>query len=434
MSLPRYPEYKDSGIAWVGSVPTHWLVHPLVGVAIERQEPNVGMKENNLLSLSYGRIVRKDIDSNDGLLPESFETYQVIHRGDIVLRLTDLQNDRRSLRSAQVQERGIITSAYLALEPTGASSAFLAYLLRAYDLSKVLYSMGGGLRQSMKFADLKRLPIVIPPEPEQAAIAVFLNRETTKIDALISEQEKLIALLAEKRQATISHAVTKGLDPNAPMKDSGVAWLGEIPAHWQIKQLKHVVRPGTAITYGIVQAGPHFEGGIPYIKTSDMSGDQLPPGGYSLTSPDIDSSYTRSKVVAGDIVVAIRATVGKCLPVPPELSGANLTQGTAKISPGDEVSTDFLLNNLRSTAAQAYFESMAKGATFKEITLDALRRTPVVVPPKKEQYEIETFVDAETTKLSVLASAAMRTMDLLRERRSALIAAAVTGQIDVRGT
>lgn len=279
---------------------------------------------------------------------------------------------------------------------------------------------------------LKAVWLTVPPLVEQEVIASMLDRETAKIDTLIAEQQKLIALLAEKRQATISHAVTRGLDPHVPMKDSGVAWLGEVPAHWQVKQLKHVAKPGTAITYGIVQAGPHFEGGVPYIKTSDMSGKKLPLDGYALTSPEIDASYSRSKVVVGDIIIAIRATVGKCLPLPPELAGANLTQGTAKVSPGECVTTEFLLGSLRSTATQTYFDSMAKGATFKEITLDALRRTPVLVPPQDEQRQIVIFCEVETDKLDALECAAIRTVELLQERRSALITAAVTGQIDVR--
>ena len=281
---------------------------------------------------------------------------------------------------------------------------------------------------------ISNISIPYPPFEEQDTIAVFIEQEASKVDALIAEQERLIILLAEKRQATISHAVTRGLTPNAPMKDSGLPWLGKIPAQWAIKQLKHLARPGTAITYGIVQAGPHVEGGIPYIKTSDMSGDSLPLDGYSLTSPDIDAAYARSKVAAGDLVIAIRATVGKCLPVPPELAGANLTQGTAKVSPRDDVARAFLLASLRSNPTQAYFDSMAKGATFKEITLDALRRTPVLVPPTKEQLEIAEFVETETTKLNALEADAKRSIALLKERRSALIVAAVTGQIDVRGT
>nr|WP_281392575.1 restriction endonuclease subunit S [Sphingobium jiangsuense] len=203
------------------------------------------MIENNLLSLSYGRIVRKDIDNNDGLLPASFETYQIVEPDDIVWRLTDLQNDQRSLRTAIVRERGIITSAYLATQPRGIAPHYLSYLLRAYDLTKVFYSMGGGLRQSMKFADVKRLPVMLPPANEQVAIAAFLDRETAKIDALIEEQRCLISLLKEKRQAVISHAVTEGLDPHAPMKDSGIDWLGEVPAHWDVKRLRFICHIGT---------------------------------------------------------------------------------------------------------------------------------------------------------------------------------------------
>jgi type I restriction enzyme S subunit len=199
VSFPAYPEYKDSGVPWLGEVPAQWKRKPLFALAKELDDRNVGMQEDNLLSLSYGKIKRKNIEDNDGLLPASFETYQIVERDDIVWRLTDLQNDQRSLRTGIVRERGIITSAYLATRPTAVLPEFLAYLLRTYDLTKVFYSMGGGLRQSMKFSDVKWLPIMLPSDAEQAAIAAFLDRETAKIDALVAEQERLIALLKEKR-------------------------------------------------------------------------------------------------------------------------------------------------------------------------------------------------------------------------------------------
>lgn len=258
MSLPRYPDYKDSGLPWVGAVPREWDVQPLMGVASERRESNKGLEEDNLLSLSYGRVVQKDMASNDGLLPESFETYQVVHPDDIVFRLTDLQNDKRSLRTAPVSQKGIITSAYLAVVPRLINSRYFAYVLRSYDLTKVFYSMGGGLRQSMKYSDVKRLPILVPSEREQMAIANFLDRETVRIDALIAEQEKLLALLAEKRQATISNAVTRGLGPDVPMKDSGIAWLGEMPAHWHVVPLRwhSLCSSGGAISGSDLEDGP----------------------------------------------------------------------------------------------------------------------------------------------------------------------------------
>ena len=270
MSLPRYPQYKESGLPWVGPIPEGWEVVPLLGVASERDESNKGMAEDNLLSLSYGRIVQKDMASNDGLLPESFETYQVVHPDDIVFRLTDLQNDKRSLRTAPVTQKGIITSAYLAVVPRFINSRYFAYLLRSYDLTKVFYSMGGGLRQSMKYDDEKRLPVLKPTHDEQLAIANFLDRETAKIDTLIAEQEALLALLAEKRQATISHAVTRSLDPDVPMKDSGIAWLGGVPAHWKVGALGYLSSIQTGSTPD--RENPRYwNGSIPWIKTGEVS-------------------------------------------------------------------------------------------------------------------------------------------------------------------
>ena len=279
---------------------------------------------------------------------------------------------------------------------------------------------------------LQELPVPLPEPSEQKRIASFLDYETAKIDALIEKQQQLIALLGEKRQAVISHAVTKGLNPDAPMRDSGVEWLGEVPSHWSVSQLKYIIKPGTSITYGIVQAGPEIEDGVPYIKTSDMSGDQLPTSGYARTSKAIDQSYSRSRVFPGDIVISIRASVGKCLAVPDELHVANLTQGTAKISPGKKVRRDFLIAYMSGQSVQDYLMSMAKGATFKEITLDMLRRVPALVPPDEEQAEIIELVQSKEHKFNSLIEAANQQSELLRERRTALISAAVTGKIDVR--
>jgi type I restriction enzyme S subunit len=227
--------------------------------------------------------------------------------------------------------------------------------------------------------------------------------------------------------------VTKGLNPDAPMKDSGVEWLGEVPEHWELLQLKRLSRLGSSITYGIVQAGPHIEDGIPYIRTSDMAGDSLSIETCQRTSHEIDRSYTRSKVNTGDLVVAIRATVGKVLVVPEELDGANLTQGTAKFSPGNQVLTDFIKLSFESRYLQAQIDASSKGATFAEITLDALRRLVFAVPPIGEQAEISSKVIALINDFEGLTADSQRSAALLQERRSGLISAAVTGQIDVRG-
>ena len=293
-----------------------------------------------------------------------------------------------------------------------------------------------GASQSMQNISqdvIRNLSIPLPCVKEQQAIANFLDRETAKIDALIAEQQRLIELLQEKRQAVISHAVTKGLNPNVPMKDSGVEWLGEVPEHWEVLQLKRLNKEGTSITYGIVQAGPHIEGGVPYIRTSDMAGDSLHLDTCQCTSQEIDDAYARSRVYEGDLVIAIRATVGKTLEVPSELSGANLTQGTAKFSPGSRASAQYVKSAFSSHYCQSQIGACSKGATFLEITLDSLRRLTFAVPPLHEQKEIMVYLNAECKALDDLTLNSRMACALLQERRSALISAAVTGQIDVRG-
>ncbi|MFX2621443.1 restriction endonuclease subunit S, partial [Enterobacter asburiae] len=222
---------------------SHWNVKPTFSCCDASTTKNTDGLEYNVLSLSYGKIVSRDIDSNYGLLPESFNTYQLVDKGDTILRLTDLQNDKKSLRVGLVTQKGIITSAYLKLAVKKyLTPVFLYQILHSYDTMKVFYSMGNGLRQSMKFEDFRRLPLLIPTIPEQYSIITFLNHKITKIDQLIKKQYKLIELLKEKRQAVISHAVTKGLNPDVPMKDSGVEWLGNIPEHWILKRAKFIFR------------------------------------------------------------------------------------------------------------------------------------------------------------------------------------------------
>ena len=227
--------------------------------------------------------------------------------------------------------------------------------------------------------------------------------------------------------------MTKGLNPNVPMKHSGVEWLGEVPEHWEVLELKRLNKEGSSITYGIVQAGPHQEQGVPYIRTSDMSGDRLLLETCQRTTPEIDEAYARSRVSEGDLVISIRATVGKALEVPKELDGANLTQGTAKFSPGERVTSGFMKLAFESSYSQAQIGSIAKGATFLEITLDALRRLAFAVPPKDEARQITHYLSERCKVLATLTTNSEEACSLLKERRSALISAAVTGQIDVRG-
>jgi type I restriction enzyme S subunit len=211
---------KDSGIEWIGEIPEHWDVKPLFSVAKEQKNKNKNGVEKNVLSLSYGNIVRRDIGDNFGLLPESFNTYQIVNYGNIILRLTDLQNDKKSLRVGLVKEKGIITSAYVCLKFTKDYNPKYAYnLLHSYDINKVFYNMGGGLRQTLKFSELRRLPILCIPVQEQQAIANYLDSETSQIDNLIEKTEQSIEYLKEYRTALISSAVTGKIDVRGTVSD-----------------------------------------------------------------------------------------------------------------------------------------------------------------------------------------------------------------------
>ena len=424
MRLDSYPLYKQSGISWYEDIPQGWDVKPLFALANECSLSNKGMIEDNLLSLSYGNVINKNINSNDGLLPESFETYQVVEPDDIVLRLTDLQNDKRSLRSAIVKERGIITSAYLAIRPTNIDPTFLNYLLRAYDLTKVFYSMGGGLRQSMKFSDVKRLPLILPSVVEQKSITLFLDGETAKIDALIAAQEKLIDLLKEKRQAVISHAVTKGIDPKVKMKDSGVEWLGEIPEHWD-------VRKGAAIgsLFGSEQISEEDIseiGEFPYLKVGSLSTDS-----FEIANWDWFISKKGSEKIRLRKNYIIFPKRGAAI----FLNKVNIVDKLSAIDPNlmgwviFEIAHPKFIGFVLKTRK---LEQLADVSTVPQINNKHISPELFPLPPLSEQIKIVNFIEYELLKISSLLSTAEMVIKLLQERRSALISAAVTGQIDVR--
>ena len=206
--LDKNVEMKDSGVEWIGEIPESWNIRMLNQYVSQVKCKNSDLSETNLLSLSYGKIKRKNINSNDGLLPESFDNYNVVDENDIVLRLTDLQNDHKSLRVGLVTERGIITSAYVTIRPNGINAAYLALLLHAFDYKKGFYGMGSGIRQGLTFDGIKSLKIVVPSNFEQDDIVKHIMKMTEKCDSLISEKESLINDLEAYKKSLIYEVVT----------------------------------------------------------------------------------------------------------------------------------------------------------------------------------------------------------------------------------
>lgn len=190
--MERYSEYKQSCIQWLDKIPSHWDVVKLKVYCKENKLKNKDNSESNVLSLSYGNVIAKR-DLNSGLLPENYSNYQIVSPGNIILRLTDLQNDHKSLRTGLVKDRGIITSAYVGLIVNGIDSSYIRYLLHTYDILKVFYSMGGGLRQSMSYKDVANLLVCVPPLEEQKNIIGYIKRKTQNIDAYVAERERVTA-------------------------------------------------------------------------------------------------------------------------------------------------------------------------------------------------------------------------------------------------
>lgn len=434
-----YPEYKDSGVEWIGQIPKDWdmwkISHACSYIAsgtTPKSDDENKYYGGEILWVTTGELRENLVLDTQKKVTErailDMPTLRVHPKGSVSIAMYGATIGRLGIFGKEATTN----QACCVMPPSSILyNKYLFYWLFATRLEIINLSSGGG-QPNVNQEKIASLKVSAPSYPLQQTIANFLDHETAKIDTLIEKQQQLIQLLKEKRQAVISHAVTKGLNPDAPMKDSGVEWLGQVPEHWEVSQLKYKIKHGTSITYGIVQAGPHVEDGVPYIKTSDMAGDKLPIDGYSKTSHAIDNSYSRSKVFEGDIVIAIRASVGKCLLVPSEISGANLTQGTAKISPSSEIGSEYMLSYLSSAPVQLHLNTIAKGATFKEITLDMLRRVPVLVPPSEEQVKIMAEVNFFVDRFSSLIVNAEKQMALLSERRTALISAAVTGKIDVR--
>ena len=258
-------EMKDSGIAWIGAMPRAWKMNTIAQIFLQVKCKNTGLQEKNLLSLSYGKVKRKSIDTVEGLLPESFDGYNIIEKDDIVLRLTDLQNDHTSLRVGLAEERGIITSAYLTIRNrSNFCPKYLYYYLHSFDIAKGFYGMGAGVRQGLNWDGVKWLKILAPSVPEQERIAAFLDAECAEIDAVLEKTRASIEEYKKLKQAVITQAVTKGVRGDRPMKDSGIEWIGDIPAEWDYTKAKNCVN---------IQNGsdPKTEGSIPVYGSGASS-------------------------------------------------------------------------------------------------------------------------------------------------------------------
>lgn len=419
---------KDSGIAWINKIPSDWDIHPLYYYFAERNRPNRRGKENNLLSLSYGKIIKKDINTCEGLLPASYNSYNIIDPLDIVLRLTDLQNDKRSLRTGLSHERGIITSAYVTLKPSKrVCPAFFHYLLHAYDVEKVLYNMGNGVRQSLNYAELSKLPLLEPSLQEQQQIAGYLDKKCAEIDTLSQNIQKQIEALEQYKRAVITETVTKGLNPSAPMKDSGIPWIGQIPAHWNIVQLNKLCSLQTGGT------PQHSEGivtentGIAWYTPRDFTDNSIKlktPSQY--IQPEI---ITKNKILLfpiNSVLFVSIASIGK-VGVVKNKSYAN--QQITALIPTVQICGQFLSYVLLT--ASTYIQKTALYTVMAIVNNQTLGQYKIMVPPASEQQDIAEYLDKKCAKIDGLIQDKQQQLEKLEQYKKATIFEYVTGKKQV---
>ncbi len=309
---------------------------------------------------------------------------------------------------------------------------FLFYLLDSNFFQHYMEAHGkGSTFLGVSQEAIGNFPLSLPDGTTQKAIINFLDRKTAAIDALIEKKQKLLDLLAEKRAALINQAVTKGLDPGVPMKDSGIPWIGEIPAHWEVRPSRYLVDSSRPVMYGIVLPGPHVEGGIPVVKANNCRPGRLVRDRMKCTTREIESRYVRSRLREDDVVIAIRGSVGSTAIVPEELAGANLTQDAARLAPSPKLSSRWLWYLTMSPWFSEHITPRITGSTVKGVNIWDLARVPLPDVPTHEQVRIATTLDGYLHPIDAATDATTKSIERLQEYRQALITAAVTGQLDI---
>ncbi|PUB84402.1 MAG: restriction endonuclease subunit S [gamma proteobacterium symbiont of Ctena orbiculata] len=443
MEYKRYPKYKESDVAWLGEVPEHWMVRRLKWVAkcrnsnvdkksVEGQKP---VELCNYTDVYYNERISNNISFMVATASDEDIVRFSLRAGDtIITKDSETPDDIGIPALVDESAEGVICGYHLTLiRPLSIADG--AYIFRVVEssVSAAQFYLGasGVTRYGLSKGTIDGLVINVPPLEEQQKIATFLDRETTRIDALIKKKQRLIELLKEKRQAVITQAVTKGLDPNVPMKDSGVEWLGEVPEHWSFCRMKDVcssIIDCKNRTPPQVDDSKYFVVRTTCVKNGKFSTD----GGYFTDHKSFIEWTQRGTPRAGDILITREAPMGEvCLA--PENIPFCLGQRMMLYRPAQELlDQNFALYALQGPLVQDFISMKSQGSTVGHLRVPDVYNMPILVPPIDEQKEIMKYVEKRDKSLTTLLKKVKVSLELLIEHRSALITAAVTGQIDVR--
>lgn len=434
MNLSSYTvhdSYKPSGIEWIGDIPAAWSQVASKHL-FELKKCPVGKRahEYDLLSLTLRGIIKRDMENPEGKFPAEFDTYQEVNCGDFVFCLFDVEETPRTVGLSEFD--GMITGAYTVFRPKGeVSSKFLYFFFLNADTGKKLRSLYKGLRNTIPKDLFATFKVPLPEHAEQHAIAAFLDEKCAKIDEAVRIKEAQIKLLRERRQILIQQAVTRGLNPDASMKDSGIDWIGQIPAHWEVKRLRHLT---SKVGSGVTPTGgalTYIDGGVPLLRSQNIHFDGLDLEGVARISPRVHSRMSNSQVKVGDVLLNITGgSIGRCcfVDIRQEL---NVNQHVCIVRPTEAIRSEYLSLLLSSEVGQGQIWFFQQGGGREGLNFEAIKGFVFALPPLSEQTEIIEKILAKTSQVDNAISLKESQITKLKEYKTTLINAAVTGKIKV---
>ncbi|HID8208114.1 TPA: restriction endonuclease subunit S [Serratia marcescens] len=423
-----YPEYKDSGVEWLGMVPSHWNIKRL-GQFFEERRDKVSDKDYPPLSVTMQGIVPQ-VDT--AAKTDAGDNRKLVLKNDFVI---NSRSDRKGSAGVSVLS-GSVSLISIVMEPKRINPKFAHHLLRSYPFQEEFYRYGKGIVADLWSTNSSEMKNILIPEladDESNAIACFLDHEIAKIDDLIEKQQQLIELLKEKRQAVISHAVTKGLNPDVPMKDSGVEWLGEVPEHWIVRRLKHTSTLQSGMPKGKDLTGKNSIS-VPMLRVANVQDGYLDL--TEVNNINIEPSQLERYLLRdGDVLMnegGDNDKLGRGAVWNVPIDNCIHQNHVFAIRPFS-IESEWLDMLTRADYAKFHFYRVAKQSTnLASISSTNVKETPLLIPPRKERDEILKFINFQLNKIKATEEFSTKQVVLLQERRTALISAAVTGKIDVR--
>jgi len=434
-TLKTYPKYKNTTTGWFPRIPFDWKINRGKFYFRNRKIINKTMKCDNVLSLTMNGVVHRSELGEGGLLPTSYDTFQIFEKNNLVFKLIDLENFKTS-RVGIVPEKGIMSSAYIRLENKDNNNdpRYFYWLYYNLYLQGIYNFLGMGVRSTLNYWDLLEQPILIPPIETQKKIADFLDEKTKVIDELIAKKEKMIEFLREKRIVLISNATTKGLDSKIKTKKSNIEWLEAIPTGWETRKLKYISKIDTSGIFGDEMIGD-VEAKLVTTGQLSMSGE------WYLELMDTRffkrDEYNKFKNIYGDIVVvkssgsSSNIVSGKAGFVSEVEAGTVFGNFLLRIRATDIINSKFLYYFLVSHLTRQRIELMCSSTTYPNLKVWEYISALILLPPKDYQKKIVAFLDAETNKIKETITLIKSQIDQLKEYRSSLIYSAVTGKIKV---